>query len=231
MGIGTENGSFAGKVAFVTGAASGIGRATAIAFARAGADVVVADVTPHDNADTARAVESLGVRSLALKCDVTNSGDVDAAVKSTPQAFGRLDAAFNNAGIEQAPKPAAETSEEEWDQILAVNLRGVFLCMKHEILQRRHPRGPRCRDRPGADRTDGDSRRDRISRRLALLGRCRVRRGPRHGCGRRTDGLAPHHSFDSSPRPRFGGTEHDSEKAALACASVRECHPKITLQP
>ena len=133
MVIGTENGSFAGKVAFVTGAASGIGRATAIAFARAGADVVVADLAEHDNADTARAVESLGVRSLAVRCDVTRSDDVEAAMQSTLEAFGRLDAAFNNAGIEQEPKPAAETTEEEWDRILAVNLRGVFLCMKYEI--------------------------------------------------------------------------------------------------
>jgi NAD(P)-dependent dehydrogenase (short-subunit alcohol dehydrogenase family) len=133
MVVGTEKGRFERKVAFVTGAASGIGRAAAIAFARAGADVVVADVAENDNADTARAVENLGVRSLAVKCDVTSSDDVEAAVQSTLEAFGRLDAAFNNAGIEQEQKPAAETTEEEWDRVLAVNLRGVFLCMKHEI--------------------------------------------------------------------------------------------------
>ena len=133
MTIGTEKGSFAGKAAFVTGAASGIGRATAIAFARAGVDVAVADVAEHDNAETARAVESLGVRSLAVRCDVTSSHDVEAAVQSTFEAFGRIDAAFNNAGIEGEPKLAAETTEEEWDSVLAVNLRGVFLCMKYEI--------------------------------------------------------------------------------------------------
>ena len=133
MVVGTENGSFKGKVAFVTGAASGIGRATAIAFARVGADVVVADVAERDNADTARAVAGLGTRSLAVRCDVTSSDDVEAAMQSTLEAFGRLDAAFNNAGIEQEPKPAADTSEEEWDRILAVNLRGVFLCMKYQI--------------------------------------------------------------------------------------------------
>lgn len=131
--LGAENGSFNGKVAFVTGAGSGIGRATAIAFARAGADVAVADVAQHDNTDTARAVESFGVRSLGLRCDVTSSDDVEAALRVTLKELGRLDAAFNNAGIEQEPKPAAQTSEDEWDQILAVNLRGVFLCMKYEI--------------------------------------------------------------------------------------------------
>jgi NAD(P)-dependent dehydrogenase (short-subunit alcohol dehydrogenase family) len=77
-----------------------------------------------------RASESV---PFAVRCDVTTSDDVEAAVKSTLEAFGRLDAAFNNAGIEQEPKPAAETTEEEWDQILTVNLRGVFLCMKYEI--------------------------------------------------------------------------------------------------
>jgi NAD(P)-dependent dehydrogenase (short-subunit alcohol dehydrogenase family) len=131
--VGTEGGSVSGKVAFVTGAASGIGRATAVAFARAGADVAVADVAVDENADTARAVESHGVRSLAVRCDVSSSSDIEAALQSTLTAFGRLDAAFNNAGIEQEPKPAAETSEEEWDRILTVNLRGVFLCMKHQI--------------------------------------------------------------------------------------------------
>jgi NAD(P)-dependent dehydrogenase (short-subunit alcohol dehydrogenase family) len=133
MIVEAENGSLKRKVAFVTGAASGIGRATAIAFARGGADVVVADVAVAENADTARAVESHGVRSLAVRCDVTSCGDIEAALQSTLEAFGRLDAAFNNAGIEQEPKLAAETTEEEWDRILAVNLRGVFLCMKYQI--------------------------------------------------------------------------------------------------
>jgi NAD(P)-dependent dehydrogenase (short-subunit alcohol dehydrogenase family) len=95
--------------------------------------VAVADVAVSENADTARAVESYGVRSVAVRCDVTSSGDVEAALQSTLSELGRLDAAFNNAGIEQEPKLAAETTEEEWDRILAVNLRGVFLCMKHQI--------------------------------------------------------------------------------------------------
>jgi NAD(P)-dependent dehydrogenase (short-subunit alcohol dehydrogenase family) len=92
MIVEAENGSLKGKVAFVTGAASGIGRATAIAFARAGADVAVADVAVSENADTARTVESHGVRSVAVRCDVTSSGDVEAALQSTLSELGRLDA-------------------------------------------------------------------------------------------------------------------------------------------
>ncbi len=97
-----ENGSFAGKVAFVTGAASGIGRATALAFAREGASVVISDVAGEGNQETARMIEELGARALAVTCDVTRSEDVKAAVNKAVEAFGRLDFAFNNAGREQA---------------------------------------------------------------------------------------------------------------------------------
>jgi NAD(P)-dependent dehydrogenase (short-subunit alcohol dehydrogenase family) len=128
-----QNGSYAGKVAFVTGAGSGIGRATALTFARAGASVVVADVSEPGNQETARMIEESGGRALAVRCDVTRSEDVKAALDQTIATFGRLDAAFNNAGIEQAKKAMADITEEEWDRIVAINLRGVFLCMKHEI--------------------------------------------------------------------------------------------------
>jgi NAD(P)-dependent dehydrogenase (short-subunit alcohol dehydrogenase family) len=128
-----QNGSFAGKVAFVTGAANGIGRATALAFAREGASVVAADVSDRDNRETARLVEQAGGRALAVRCDVTRAGDVEAALGRAAEAFGRLDYAFNNAGVEQPVKPAADLTEEEWDRIAGVDLRGVFLCMKHEI--------------------------------------------------------------------------------------------------
>jgi NAD(P)-dependent dehydrogenase (short-subunit alcohol dehydrogenase family) len=128
-----QSGSYAGKVAFVTGAGSGIGRATALAFARAGASVVVADVSEPGNQKTARMIEESGGRALAVRCDVTRSEDVKAALDQTIATFGRLDAAFNNAGIEQAKKAMADITEEEWDRIVAINLRGVFLCMKHEI--------------------------------------------------------------------------------------------------
>jgi NAD(P)-dependent dehydrogenase (short-subunit alcohol dehydrogenase family) len=129
----TENRSFAGKVAFVTGAASGIGRAAALAFAREGASVVIADISEQGNQETARMIEKLGGRTLAVECDVTRSEDVKAALAKAVDAFGRLDIAFNNAGAEQEPKPTADMTEEEWDRILAINLRSVFLCMKYEI--------------------------------------------------------------------------------------------------
>ena len=130
----SKNGSFTGKVAFVTGAANGIGRAAALAFAREGASVVVADVSEQGNQETARLIEEHGGRALAVRCDVTRAEDVKAALDKTVEAFGRLDFAFNNAGIEQKkPAPTAELDEEEWDRILNIDLRGVFLCMKHEI--------------------------------------------------------------------------------------------------
>ena len=128
-----QNGSYAGKVAFVTGAGSGIGRATALTFARAGASVVVADVSEPGNQETARMIEESGGRALAVRCDVTRFEDVKAALDQTIATFGRLDAAFNNASIEQAKKAMADITEEEWDRIVAINLRGVFLCMKYEV--------------------------------------------------------------------------------------------------
>ena len=125
---------FTGKVAFVTGAASGIGRAAALAFAREGASVVVADVSEEDNQETARMIEEQGGRALAVRCDVTRTDDVRAALERTVEAFGRLDVAFNNAGVEPRKLvPTAEVEDAEWDRIISIDLRGVFLCMKHEI--------------------------------------------------------------------------------------------------
>ena len=128
-----ENGSFAGKVAFVTGAGTGIGRATALAFAREGAGVVAGDLSEQDNRETARMIKEAGGRALAVGCDVRRTEDVKAALDKTVDALGRLDVAFNNAGVENEIKEAADVTEEEWDRIIAVNLRGVFLCMKYEV--------------------------------------------------------------------------------------------------
>jgi NAD(P)-dependent dehydrogenase (short-subunit alcohol dehydrogenase family) len=128
------NGIYAGKVAFVTGAAGGIGRATALAFARAGASVVVADVSEKDNQETARLIKEQGGRAIAVRCDVTLTEDVKTALDKTVEAFGRLDFAFNNAGIEpKKPAPTADYDLEEWDRIIDIDLRGIFLCMKYEI--------------------------------------------------------------------------------------------------
>ncbi|MEH2283066.1 MAG: SDR family oxidoreductase [Nostoc sp.] len=128
-----ENGNYTGKVAFVTGAANGIGRATALAFAREGANVVVADISEQGNQETARMIEELGGRAIAVRCDVTRAEEVKASLDKAVEAFGRLDVAFNNAGSEQAITTLADLTEEEWDRIVSINLRSVFLCMKYQI--------------------------------------------------------------------------------------------------
>ncbi|GAB7077209.1 SDR family oxidoreductase [Streptomyces albidoflavus] len=128
---------FRGGTAFVTGAASGIGRATALAFARAGARVALVDLSADGLRQTARLVEAAGGEALPLTCDVTDEDEVRAAVDRTVGRFGRLDAAFNNAGVEQPVQTAAETAKEDWDRILGVSLTGAFLCTRAQIRQMR----------------------------------------------------------------------------------------------
>ncbi|MFM0554679.1 SDR family oxidoreductase [Paraburkholderia sediminicola] len=125
--------NYEGKVAFVTGAANGIGQATALAFAQEGADVVVVDLSEEGVKATAQMIEQEGVRALAVKCDVSKPEDVQAALAATIDKFGRLDFAFNNAGIEQPLAYTADISDEGFERIVRVNLGGVFYCMKHQI--------------------------------------------------------------------------------------------------
>jgi len=123
------------KVAFITGAGSGIGRATSIIFAREGARLLLADVAEAGGNETLRMVKDMGADAFFLRTDVSKSQDVDAAVAKAVETFGRLDCAFNNAGIGGAGKLTHEYSEEEWNRVLAVNLTGVWLCMRAEITQ------------------------------------------------------------------------------------------------
>jgi NAD(P)-dependent dehydrogenase (short-subunit alcohol dehydrogenase family) len=122
-----------GKVALVTGGASGIGRATALIFAREGARVVVADLVAEGGEDTARCIKETGADAIFVKCDVSKAGDVEAMVKKAVDTYGRVDCAFNNAGI-ATMKSTVECTEEEWDHMLSVNLKGVWLCMKYELI-------------------------------------------------------------------------------------------------
>ena len=129
------NNRFSGKVAFVTGAASGIGRATAIAFAAEGANCAVLDRTEDALSATAKAVKDTGGEVLVIACDVSKPEQVEAAIRRVVETFGRLDIAFNNAGVENKAAPVHEIELAEWDRILDINLRGTFVCMKHELAQ------------------------------------------------------------------------------------------------
>ncbi len=131
--MATTSPQFAGKVAFITGAGTGIGRATALAFAREGASVVVTGRSELTLQETARLIEQDGGRALAVVCDVTRSEEVQAALAQTIATFGRLDYAFNNAGVEQHDGPLPDLDEAEWDRIVNTNLRGIFLCMKYQL--------------------------------------------------------------------------------------------------
>src|SRR5947209_17129051 len=127
--------SFENKVVLVTGAGSGMGLATAKAFAEAGASVVLADIQEEAVRAAAEQLEASGRKALAIRCDVSDDGQVASMIERTVSSFGRLDAAFNNAGVMQHRAETADLSLDEWDRVLAINLRGVFLCMKYELCQ------------------------------------------------------------------------------------------------
>ena len=125
--------SMQGKTAIVTGASAGIGRATALAFGREGASVVVGDVDADRGASVAGEIEVLGVEAIFVRTDVSDADDVAALVARAVERFGRLDYAFNNAGIEGASAPTGDTTLENWTRTIGVNLTGTFLCVRAEI--------------------------------------------------------------------------------------------------
>jgi NAD(P)-dependent dehydrogenase (short-subunit alcohol dehydrogenase family) len=129
---------FTDQVALVTGASSGMGLATAQAFAQAGAAVALADIKQDALRGAADDLTAAGHQALAVTCDVSSEDDVAAMVATTVATFGRLDMAFNNAGIQAPPTDAADETADSFDRVNAINLRGVWACMKHEL---RHMRG------------------------------------------------------------------------------------------
>lgn len=123
-----------GKTVIVTGGASGMGRATTLRFAEAGANVVVADINEAGGAETIRLIRALrnDAQALFVRADVSQAAQVEAAVAAAVKAYGRLDCAFNNAGV-STRAPLHELSEEAWERVLSIDLKGVWLCMKYEI--------------------------------------------------------------------------------------------------
>src|SRR6266568_8264023 len=129
------NMSFENKVALVTGAGSGLGLATAKAFAESGASVVLADWNEKAVRSSAEELAAQGHKTLAIQCDVSDDAQVEAMVQQTVASFGRLDAAYNNAGVQNVIAEAADATREDFDRVMSINLRGVWSCMKFELRQ------------------------------------------------------------------------------------------------
>ncbi len=128
-------GTLDAKVALVTGGSSGIGRAAALAFAREGARVVVADIVEEGGRETLDMIHKASGEAIFVRVDVTRAEEVESMVKKTVETYGRLDCAFNNAGIGGEIAAIENSREETWDRVLAINLKSVWLCMKYEVQQ------------------------------------------------------------------------------------------------
>ena len=128
-------GQLEGKVSLITGGGSGIGKASALAFAREGSKVVVADVNVEGGEQTVRLIQDTGGEATFVRADVSISSDVSDMVSHAIQTYNRLDCAFNNAGVSGGPGRVHEYTEENWSRVLNINLTGVWLCMKYEIIQ------------------------------------------------------------------------------------------------
>jgi NAD(P)-dependent dehydrogenase (short-subunit alcohol dehydrogenase family) len=125
--------SLEGKVALVTGGSSGIGRATARAFGREGASVAIADIKVADGNETVKLIKEAGGEAIFINADVRKAAEVETLVSKVVNTFGRLDCAFNNAGIGGENRPFIEATEEDWDDVIVTNLKGVWLCLKYEV--------------------------------------------------------------------------------------------------
>jgi len=211
----TDGRRFTDKVAFVTGAGSGIGRTTALAFAAEGAAVAVAGIPEDDVRETARLIEQKGGRALALTCDVTREDDVQAALARTVEAFGRLDVAFNNAGVEQSHTPTADLTTEEWHRIIDINLTGVFLCMKHEIPLMHDSGGAIVNTSSGAGVIGIAEQAGYAAAKWGVIGLTKSAAVEYAAAGIRINAICPG-IIDTAMMDRFTGDTDEGRKAAIA---------------